>query len=117
MSPKRSARKSPSSAAAKRGSAKRRKKPSLTADEETPITMTGGSIIVTFKPDFDDDVVGPTATGPAKKIKKVKSPNSDMRFTRVVIRNGKDGPILSEFPPPGAELSKGTIIEIKGRSS
>ena len=117
MSPKRSAKKSRSSAGAKRGGAKRRKKPSLTADEETPITMTGGSIIVAFNPDFDDDVVGPTATGPAKKIKKVKSPNSDMRFTRVVIRHGMNGPILSEFPAPGSELSKGAIIEIKGRSS
>lgn len=89
-------------------------------DEETPITMTGGSIIVTFKPDFDDDAVGPTAVGAAaaaKKIKKVKSPNSDLRFTRVVIRNGVGGPILNEFPPPGTELSKGTIIEIKGRST
>ena len=89
-------------------------------DEETPITMTGGSIIVTFKPDFDDDAVGPTAAGAAavaKKIKKVKSPTSDMRFTRVVIRNGIGGPILNEFPPPGTELSKGTIIEIKGRST
>ena len=90
-------------------------------DEETPITMTGGSIVVTFNPDFHDDDAGPTAAGAAapaaKNIKKVKSPNSDMRFTRVVIRNGAGGPILNEFPPPGAELSKGTIIEIKGRST
>lgn len=85
------------------------------SDEETPITMTGGSIIVTFTPDFDDDAVGPAAV--AKKIKKVKSPNSNMRFTRVVIRNGKGGAILNEFPPQGTELSKGTIIEIKGRSN
>jgi hypothetical protein len=85
------------------------------SDEETPITMTGGSIVVTFKPDFDDDALGPAAI--AKKIKKVRSPNSDMRFTRVVIRNGKGGAILNEFPPPGTELSKGTIIEIKGRST
>jgi hypothetical protein len=96
---------------------KRRKSLAAGGDEETPITMTGGSIIVDFKPDFDDDGVGPTATAAAKKIKKVKSPNSDMRFTRVVIRNGKNGPILNEFPPPGTELSRGTVIEIKGRST
>ena len=103
-----------------KGRIKKREAAGGVGDEETPITMTGGSIIVTFKPDFDDGDAGPTAVGAAavaKKIKKVKSPNSDMRFTRVVIRNGAGGPILNEFPPPGAELSKGTIIEIKGRST
>jgi hypothetical protein len=104
-------------------SAKRpRRKKTLagSGDEETPITMTGGSIIVTFKPDFDDDAAAPATVGSApvaKKIKKVKSPNSNLRFTRVVIRNGAGGPILNEFPPPGTELSKGTVIEIKGRSN
>jgi hypothetical protein len=78
----------------------------LSGSEETPVTMSGGSIIVEFNPPFDDD------SNPGKKVKKAKQ--SGMRFTRVVIRRG--GQILNEYPQPGLELGKGCIIEIKGQA-
>jgi hypothetical protein len=76
-------------------------------DEETPVTMTGGSIIVEFDPEFNNE--SPTV---GKKVKKAE--HLGLRITRVVIRKGKGGPILNEFPPLGVELSKGCFIEIKG---
>jgi hypothetical protein len=95
------------------GGKKKQKQPSsgdvdeLSGSEETPVTMSGGSIIVAFNPPFDDESV------PGKKVRKAKY--NGMRFTRVVVRRGVGGPILSEFPPPGLELSKGCIIEIKAQ--
>jgi hypothetical protein len=78
----------------------------VAAEEETPITMSGGSIIVEFTPDFDDDSTA------GRKVRKAR--RDGIRFTRVVIRQGRGGPIINEFPPKGLELSRGCIIEIKG---
>ena len=112
MDPKQNAAKSQSSKTG--GVSAGKKKPKggdvdeLSGNEETPVTMSGGSIIVAFNPPFDDD------SAPGKKVKKAKF--NGMRFTRVVVRKGVGGPILSEFPPPGLELGKGCIIEIKAQA-
>ncbi|HEY6190220.1 MAG TPA: hypothetical protein VIW80_21390 [Pyrinomonadaceae bacterium] len=115
MNPKENAAKSQSpQASGSTGAGPRKKKPekevdlnALSGSEETPVTMSGGSINVAFEPPFDDE------STPGKKVKKAK--HTGMRFTRVVIRRGVGGPILNEYPPPGLELGKGCIIEVKGQ--
>lgn len=115
MEPKQNAAKSQSSKTGGSTGASRGKKKldrgdvdELSGSEETPVTMSGGSIIVAFNPPFDDE------SAPGKKVRKAKY--NGMRFTRVVVRRGVGGPILSEYPPPGLELSKGCIIEIKAQA-
>ena len=116
MNPKENAAKSQSpKASGSTGAGPRKKKPeqevdlnALSGSEETPVTMSGGSIIVAFDPPFDDD------SAPGKKVRKARQ--AGIRFTRVVIRRGVGGPILNEYPPPGLELGKGCIIEIKGQT-
>jgi hypothetical protein len=114
MDPKQMAAKSQSpKTSGSTGAGRGKKKPQgrdvdeLSGSEETPVTMSGGSIIVAFNPPFEDD------SAPGKKVKKAKY--SGMRFTRVVVRRSVGGPILSEYPPPGLELGKGCIIEIKAQ--
>jgi hypothetical protein len=114
MDPKQNAAKSQSSKTGGSSTPRSGKKPKkadkneLSGTEETPVTMSGGSIIVAFDPPFDDEAA------PGKKVKKVRYPGK--RFTRVVIRKGVGGPVLSEFPPAGLELSKGCVIEIKAQA-
>lgn len=85
-------------------------KKNLGGNEETPITISGGSIHVKFDQDFDEEVTGST-----KKIKKAKHPNDTARVTRVVIL--LDGAIIHAFPPAGADLDKECEIRIKGKPS
>ncbi len=88
----------------------RRPKKTAGGNEETPITISGGSIHVKFDQDFDEEV-----TGSAKKIKLSKHPNNNARVTRVVIL--LDGEIIHSFPPAGADLDKECVIKIKGKPS
>jgi hypothetical protein len=89
---------------------KHRRKKGLVGSD--PIIITGGSIMVSFKPDFDDDssIVSRAAR---LKVKKVKSPVSDLEITGVKVTD-MDGNVLCLYTLPDY-LKGACIIRIKAQ--
>ena len=79
-------------------------------DEETPITVSGGSIKVDFDRDFKENK--PSST---KTIRNVKHPSPTVRFTRLIISLGEleeDGSnILAQYA-----LNQDCFVYIRGIS-
>ena len=88
---------------------KRRKKTTAAGGEETPITISGGSIKIEFDQDFEEDQAGST-----KKVKKLKHPKATAEFTRLIVSLGKleadQSNIITQFP-----LNQGCFIYIRSK--
>ncbi len=77
--------------------------------EETPITISGGSIKVAFNQEFEEDKYGSDKT-----VRKVKHPNSKAELTQIIVTlgplNNQGSNIVTQFP-----LNKLSHIYIKGK--
>ena len=96
---------------AKKGSSKTPSKGGKAMVVGDPIIITGGSIMVDFNPDFDDDDAAPSPGH--KKIRRIRHPIVARKIRGLEVRDGSGNLILAYVLP--SELNGECEIRIQAR--